>query len=394
MAAERTCCDSKTIGQGSYAQVTSCGHVAIKTLPTEHMDSAIREISFINVCDHPNVIKLDRIELGQANTKLHMKRYACDLREFIKHYGKPSLDAINNIAQGLISGINHIHSKGIIHGDIKPQNILIEFSPGKLPTPVICDFGISMLENEKYHTGRAQTCTYRAPEVNYDRNYTQYSCKIDMWSIGCILLELASGRSAVRYVNDNEDSSWYACELYGLHKCRKRSERIKLLKNLTYKRVNEIIYNKFRDNKKQYDDLYELGYIQILNGCLHPHHAKRIDSIYAKKIVEHCFGKNSLAEIYVENNHRDNLTHMQNMPTEIVSALHHNCCVRAENIYEKYLHLKGGENEEVKYACIFIATCLFSGTREVKNILSKYIPVRKLQSTVRNLIATLGGRII
>ena len=101
-----------------------------------------------------------------------------------------SLEHIVFILYEIMKGLHFIHSKGIIHRDIKPLNILVS-SDWEIK---ISDFGQSNVRvddiNKDYNlTKYVTTRYYRAPELylNYSANYTQ---AIDMWSIGCVIAEL------------------------------------------------------------------------------------------------------------------------------------------------------------------------------------------------------------
>jgi serine/threonine protein kinase len=111
-----------------------------------------------------------------------------------------------NVMKQIACGVQFIHSQGVVHRDLKPANgifpkmtakCIVLYSRRSL-TWKLADFGISMdgttntAVTTKY--SRGSTC-YRAPELVTDTK-TAYTNKVDIWSMGCILFELAVGQKA------------------------------------------------------------------------------------------------------------------------------------------------------------------------------------------------------
>ncbi|KAH6776298.1 Protein kinase superfamily protein [Perilla frutescens var. hirtella] len=95
----------------------------------------------------------------------------------------------------LISGLEHCHSNGVLHRDIKCSNLLID-NEGILK---IADFGLASFfdpERKKPMTSRVVTLWYRPPELLLGATY--YSVGVDLWSAGCIMAELLSGKPILR----------------------------------------------------------------------------------------------------------------------------------------------------------------------------------------------------
>ena len=121
-----------------------------------------------------------------------------NLYEFAKHdrennqvsYFSP--DRVKRIAIQILEAVRFLHSLELIHADLKPENILMK-SYSQCLIKVI-DLGSSFF-NTDARASIVQSRSYRAPEVILG---TRYDYKIDIWSIGCILVELATGRVLFR----------------------------------------------------------------------------------------------------------------------------------------------------------------------------------------------------
>lgn len=82
----------------------------------------------------------------------------------------------------VLEGLNHCHSMGIMHRDIKPQNILIDQEKKILK---IVDWGLAdyYLPNKEYNV-RVASRFYKGPELLVNNRYYDYS--LDIWSLGCM----------------------------------------------------------------------------------------------------------------------------------------------------------------------------------------------------------------
>lgn len=97
------------------------------------------------------------------------------------------IDTVKEIGGQLVSGLRYLHQRKIIHQDFKPPNILID---DDYKTAKIIDLGVSKKQDQ--HALIAErlvgTVRYMAPEQQENSNF-----KIDIWALGCVLLEFATG---------------------------------------------------------------------------------------------------------------------------------------------------------------------------------------------------------
>ncbi|KAM4133879.1 hypothetical protein ACJW30_01G365600 [Castanea mollissima] len=191
------------IGQGTYSSVYKARDletnrlVALKKVRFANMDPEsvrfmAREIIILRRLDHPNVMKLEGLITSRVSGSLYL------IFEYMEH-DLAGLAATTEIKfteaqikcfmQQLLCGLDHCHSHGILHRDIKGSNLLIDQN-GNLK---IGDFGLATFFNQKQPlTSRVVTLWYRPPELLLGA--TDYGVSVDLWSTGCILAELFAGK--------------------------------------------------------------------------------------------------------------------------------------------------------------------------------------------------------
>ena len=85
----------------------------------------------------------------------------------------------------ILRGLKYIHSANVLHRDLKPSNLLLNANCDLK----ICDFGLARVTSETdFMTEYVVTRWYRAPELLL--NSSDYTTAIDIWSVGCIFMEL------------------------------------------------------------------------------------------------------------------------------------------------------------------------------------------------------------
>uniref|UniRef100_A0AC34G1M5 Dual-specificity kinase n=1 Tax=Panagrolaimus sp. ES5 TaxID=591445 RepID=A0AC34G1M5_9BILA len=116
---------------------------------------------------------------------------------------------VANFARSLLKSLEFIHSNNIIHADIKPDNIVLKAN--SICKLKIIDFGCSCFEGQTIYT-YIQSRFYRAPEVIIG---AKYGTPIDIWSLGCVLVELITGHALFKG-EDEFDQLACIIELLGM----------------------------------------------------------------------------------------------------------------------------------------------------------------------------------
>ncbi|KAJ1608830.1 cyclin dependent kinase A-like protein [Cryptosporidium canis] len=205
------------IGEGTYGVVYKCrckqsGELfAIKTFrngTSELSTTTLREISILREVSHPNIVSVQDVLLSSKSVSIVFEFFPYDLKRYLSMFPEkvPPIKFIKHIIFQILNGIFHLHICRIIHRDLKPQNILIGCERS-IPDVKIADFGLSRVLSTPFKTLTREVVTlwYRAPEILLgERNY---SSSVDIWSIGCIFIELLIGRPI--FSGDSEISTLY-----------------------------------------------------------------------------------------------------------------------------------------------------------------------------------------
>ncbi|KAJ3216471.1 negative regulator of the PHO system [Dinochytrium kinnereticum] len=191
------------LGEGTYATVYKGRNrltgdiVALKEIhldPEEGAPStAIREISLMKELKHNNIVRLYDVIHTEKTLTLIFEFMDMDLKKFMDTQGANSAlqpHLCKTFMQQLLTGIAFCHENRVLHRDLKPQNLLIN---QKLELK-LADFGLARAFGIPVNTFSNEVVTlwYRAPDVLLgSRNY---STSIDIWSAGCIMAEMYSGK--------------------------------------------------------------------------------------------------------------------------------------------------------------------------------------------------------
>lgn len=171
--------------------------VALKEI---HLDSeegtpstAIREISLMKELKHENIVGLHDVIHTENKLMLVFDYMDGDLKKYMDTKGDRGAlhpDLIKSFMYQLLKGVDFCHKNKVLHRDLKPQNLLIN-SKGQLK---VGDFGLARAFGIPVNTFSNEVVTlwYRAPDVLLGSR--TYNTSIDIWSAGCIMAEMYTGR--------------------------------------------------------------------------------------------------------------------------------------------------------------------------------------------------------
>lgn len=232
----------KLLGQGTFGKVAQCydewtqSHCAIKIIRAvpKYRDASkieLRVLSMLRACDPESrgkCVKMQECFDYRNHVCIVTDLYDISVYDFLKwnQYNPFPGKHIQHFAHQILTSVAHIHAYGIVHTDLKPENVLLSSSttsaimgnvspttgqrrvrersthpstskrnygaPKRLENTdvTLIDFGSAVFDDE-YHSSVVSTRHYRAPEIIFG---TGWSFPCDLWSIGCVLVELCTGR--------------------------------------------------------------------------------------------------------------------------------------------------------------------------------------------------------
>ncbi|KAK3254710.1 hypothetical protein CYMTET_36083 [Cymbomonas tetramitiformis] len=198
----------KTIGTGGFAVVKLGRHkeenkdYAIKIMglpPGDTPDSKLeredifKEITLLSSIDHPHVINLK--EYFVEGNKVYLVTELLtggELLDAVLDRGTYSEADARACFLQLLKGIEYLHSKNIVHRDLKLENLILA-QKGDLTNIKIADFGLAKRAAEAALQSVCGTPQYVAPEVITTTREDAYTAAVDMWSAGIVLFILLGG---------------------------------------------------------------------------------------------------------------------------------------------------------------------------------------------------------
>ena len=167
--------------------------VALKFLKEKYLEdpNAIEqfknEARFTSIFNHVNIMKIYNVGEWQSRPYISYELLkGKTLKEILDTRGNLSYDESLDYMLQISEGINNVHSLGILHNDLKPDNLYLIYDG----TIRICDFGIATHISSKEEKHILGTVNYLAPEVIQNK---KYSVQSDIYSLGIIFFELLTG---------------------------------------------------------------------------------------------------------------------------------------------------------------------------------------------------------
>ncbi|XP_044756286.1 cyclin-dependent kinase 2-like [Coccinella septempunctata] len=192
-----------TAGEGTYGVVYKAKnkltgkHVALKRIKLEKFynkgdsegvpSTAIREICLLKNLKHSSIVELLDVMYSTDKLYLVFEFLDLDLKKYMdRSKGPLNKELIRSYMKQLVDGMAYLHTRTILHRDLKPQNLLID-KEGHIK---LADFGLSRSFSlpTRTYTHEVVTMWYRAPELLLGTKI--YCTGVDIWSLGCILAEM------------------------------------------------------------------------------------------------------------------------------------------------------------------------------------------------------------
>jgi serine/threonine protein kinase len=193
---------NSAVGEGTYGVVYKAKDkqtdefVALKRIRLEVEDEGIpsttlREISVLRQLRHPNIVELTDVVQSDGRLYLVFEFVDKDLKKYMEACDGPlSPQLIKSYANQMLRGLEFCHVRGVMHRDLKPQNILVS-RDGCLK---LADFGLAraFVPPIRPFTHEVVTLWYRPPEILL--GCKTYALPVDMWAVGTMLAEMCTKR--------------------------------------------------------------------------------------------------------------------------------------------------------------------------------------------------------
>ncbi|KAH8692682.1 hypothetical protein BGW36DRAFT_302489 [Talaromyces proteolyticus] len=153
-----------------------------------------QEIDTMQHLEHSNIVQYLGCERGELSISIYLEYISGgSIGSCLRKHGKFEESVVKSLTRQTLSGLSYLHDQGILHRDLKADNILLDLDG----TCKISDFGISKKTDNIYGNDASNSMQgsvfWMAPEVVQSQGQG-YSAKVDIWSLGCVVLEMFAGR--------------------------------------------------------------------------------------------------------------------------------------------------------------------------------------------------------
>lgn len=214
----------EVLGSGQFGIVYGGIHkksnreVAIKVIdklrfPTKQEAQLKNEVAILQNISHCGVVNLERMFETPEKIYVIMEKLKGDMLEMILSSPRGRLNerVTKFLITQILIALKHLHSKNIVHCDLKPENVLLS-SDSEFPLVKLCDFGFARIIGEKsFRRSVVGTPAYLAPEVLRNKGYNR---SLDMWSVGVIIYVSLSGTFPFNEDEDINDQIQNAAFMY------------------------------------------------------------------------------------------------------------------------------------------------------------------------------------
>ncbi len=201
------------IGKGTYGRVylgmnaTTGEFLAVKQVEVnqkiaaqdkdriKEMVAALdQEIDTMKDLEHPNIVQYLGCERKEMSISIYLEYISGgSIGSCLRKHGKFEESVVRSLTRQTLEGLAYLHQEGILHRDLKADNILLDLDG----SCKISDFGISKRSDDIYRNDASNSMQgsvfWMAPEVVRSQGQG-YSAKIDIWSLGCVVLEMFAGK--------------------------------------------------------------------------------------------------------------------------------------------------------------------------------------------------------
>lgn len=193
------------IGKGKYSEVFEGRQgkqkIVIKALKPVRIAKINREILVLRNLSHENIVRLLDVVIDPASQTHSLVFEHIEHEDTAALFERATYEDTVEYCRQMLSALQYCHSMGIIHRDIKPQNMIINRARRELK---IIDWGLA----EFYHPGqeysvRVASRYYKSPELLV--NYPYYDYSLDIWSFGCVLAEIMFRKRPFFHGESNND---------------------------------------------------------------------------------------------------------------------------------------------------------------------------------------------